>query len=116
MAPTDLVDQLAAHKTLGAAPREELAWLASHGSLRQLNTGEVLTAKGVRPEGMFVVLSGRIAMFVDRGAGLHKIMEWREGDVTGLLPYSRLVEPTGRFHRPGTGGDSGRATAIISAR
>src|SRR5262249_50791568 len=42
-----------------------------------------------------IVLSGRIAIFVDRGAGLHKIMEWREGDVTGLLPYSRLVSPPG---------------------
>ena len=69
MAATDLVDQLATHKTLGTAPREELAWLVSHGSLRHLNTGELLTAKGVRPEGMFVVLSGRIAIFVDRGAG-----------------------------------------------
>jgi hypothetical protein len=25
----DLVDQLAAHRTLGGAPRAELAWLAS---------------------------------------------------------------------------------------
>ncbi|HEX3410041.1 MAG TPA: HAMP domain-containing sensor histidine kinase, partial [Candidatus Binataceae bacterium] len=31
----------------------------------------------------------------DRGAGPHKIMEWRQGDVTGLLPYSRLVGPPG---------------------
>jgi hypothetical protein len=43
----DLVDRLAAHKTVGAAPRDELAWLASHGSLRQLNEGEMLSAKGV---------------------------------------------------------------------
>ena len=40
MTATDLIDQLAKHKTLGAAPREELAWLASHGSLRHLNEGE----------------------------------------------------------------------------
>ena len=95
MTATDLVDRLAAHKTLGAAPREELAWLASHGSLRQLQVGDVLTSKGARVEGLFVVLSGRIAILVDRGAGMHKIMEWREGDVTGLLPYSRLVTPPG---------------------
>lgn len=95
MKETDLVDQLAEHKGLGAAPREELAWLASHGSLRQLQTGDVLTAKGALVEGLFIVLSGRLAMFVDRGAGLHKIMEWRQGDVTGLLPYSRLVGPPG---------------------
>ena len=95
MTEPDLVDRLAAHKTIGGAPREELAWLAAHGFLRHLNAGEVLTAKNATVEGLFVVLSGHIAIFVDRGAGLHKIMEWREGDVTGLLPYSRLVSPPG---------------------
>jgi signal transduction histidine kinase len=39
------------------------------------------------------VLSGRISISVDRGTGLHKIMEWGGGDVTGMLPYSRLVSP-----------------------
>ena len=55
MKATDLVDRLAEHKTLGAETREELAWLASHGSLRQLDAGDVLTAKGAR-----VVWSGNI--------------------------------------------------------
>ncbi|HEY1216232.1 MAG TPA: cyclic nucleotide-binding domain-containing protein, partial [Bryobacteraceae bacterium] len=95
MNAADLVDRLAEHKSLGAAPRDELAWLASHGSLRQLQTGDVLTAKGALVEGLFVVLSGHLAMYVDRGAGPHKVMEWRQGDVTGLLPYSRLVGPPG---------------------
>jgi signal transduction histidine kinase len=95
MTATDLVDRLREHKTLGAAPAEELAWLATHGSLRQLREGEILTAKGAHVEGLFVFLSGRIAMSVDRGAGPHKIMEWRGGDVGGMLPYSRLVSPPG---------------------
>ena len=95
MPATDLVDRLAEHKTLGAAPREELAWLVSHGTLRQLHTGDVLTPKGQQPEGLAVLLSGCVAIFIDRGAGLKKTMEWREGDVTGLLPYSRLVGPPG---------------------
>jgi len=93
MTPTDLVDRLAAHKTLGAAPREELAWLAAHGSLRHMNEGDVLTAKGAPTAGMFVVLSGHIAIYLDRGAGRHKVMDWRGGDVAGILPYSRLVSP-----------------------
>ena len=92
---TDLVDLLAEHKTLGAAPREELAWLASHGSLRTLAEGDVLTSKGAQVTGMFVVLSGHVTISVDRGAGSHKVMEWRAGDVTGLLPYSRLKSPPG---------------------
>jgi len=95
MTTMDLVDRLAQHKTLGGVPREELQWLTVHGSLRQLQVGDVLTAKGARVEGLFVILSGRIAMSVDRGAGPHKIMEWRGGDVGGVLPYSRLVSPPG---------------------
>ena len=89
----DLVDRLAAHKTLGAAPREELEWLASHGSLRRLSEGDVLTKRGLPVEGLFVVLYGHLAIYLDRGTGRNKIVEWRDGDVAGILPYSRLVAP-----------------------
>jgi signal transduction histidine kinase len=92
---TDLVDRLVNHRTLGAAPRAELEWLAAHGALRTLEAGEILSEKGRTVEALYIVLSGRLALFVDRGAGLTKVMEWREGDVSGLLPYSRLVAPPG---------------------
>jgi len=95
MTPSDLVERLAAHRTLGAAPREELAWLASHGTFRHVNPGEVVAQKGQPVEELWVVLSGRLAIFVDRGTGVHKTVEWRTGDVTGLLPYSRLTTPPG---------------------
>jgi signal transduction histidine kinase len=91
----DLVERLAGHKTLGAAPREELAWLGSHGALRHLDQGALLSAKGEPVTGLFVVLAGHIAIYVDRGAGRHKVIEWRAGDVAGMLPYSRLVSPPG---------------------
>jgi signal transduction histidine kinase len=95
MTPTNLVDRLAAHRTLASAPREELEWLASHGTLRQMNAGEVLTSKGQTVQGLYALLSGRIAIFVNRGAGVQKMLEWRAGDVTGMLPYSRLTSPPG---------------------
>ncbi|MEP7273586.1 MAG: cyclic nucleotide-binding domain-containing protein, partial [Acidobacteriota bacterium] len=95
MTTTDLVDQLTEHETLGSAPPEELAWLASHGTVRHLDPGDVLTPKGGTVEGLWVVLSGHVAIFVDRGSGRNKVMEWRAGEVTGLLPYSRLVSPPG---------------------
>jgi len=95
MTTTDLVDRLAAHKTLGGAPREELAWLASHGSLRHLDAGEVLSARESTVAGLYVVLSGHVVIRVDRGAGPNKVMEWRAGDVTGVVPYSRMDRPPG---------------------
>lgn len=97
MAVTDLLEQLAAHKTLGSAPRRELEWLAAHGTMRHLEKDEVLTRAGVAfsVEGLYVLLSGRIAIFVDRGSGTNKVMEWVGGDVTGTLPYSRMTTPPG---------------------
>ncbi|WP_348266454.1 ATP-binding protein [Edaphobacter paludis] len=95
MLAQDLIDRLSEHKTLSAAPRTELEWLAAHGSIRNLNPGEVLSVKGRQVEALYIILSGRLALFVDRGAGPNKVIEWRAGDVAGLLPYSRLMTPPG---------------------
>jgi CRP-like cAMP-binding protein len=92
---TDLIDRLAAHKTVGAAPRKELEWLVAHGTLQQFDEGQMVGGKGVPVVNLFIVLAGHVAIFVDRGAGRHKVMEWRAGDVTGMLPYSRITTPPG---------------------
>jgi signal transduction histidine kinase len=90
-----MVERLAAHKTVGTAPREELEWLVEHGSPRMLAPGDVLSSKGVPVSGLFILLNGHVAIFVDRGAGRNKVLEFRGGDVGGVLPYSRLVSPPG---------------------
>jgi len=63
--------------------------------LRRLDPGGVLTSKNGPVEGLHVVLDGYLTIHVDRGAGPRKVMEWRAGDVTGMMPYSRIVSPPG---------------------
>jgi len=92
---SDLVDRLAAHRTIGAAPRKQLEWLVAHGVVRELAAGGFIAERDKPVDEMFVVLTGHVAFFADRGAGRHKIMEWRAGDVTGVLPYSRLKNAPG---------------------
>jgi len=87
---TDLIDRLAQHKTVGSAPRHELEWLAEHGDLRRFSADDVVVVKQVPVVEMIIMLTGTLAHYVDRGTGRRKVMEWRGGDVTGLLPYSRL--------------------------
>jgi len=91
----DLAERLAAHRTIGSAPREQLAWIASHGCLCRYGAGGIVTTRGGRVAGLYVVLTGHLSIHVDRGAGPRKVMEWLAGDVTGLLPYSRLTGPPG---------------------
>jgi CRP-like cAMP-binding protein len=85
-----LVDRLAAHRTVGQAPRTQLAWLAAHGELVGLEANAVVTRAGESPAGLWIVLSGHLSIRVDRGAGPRRVMEWTAGDVTGVLPYSRM--------------------------
>ena len=96
MTPDDIIERLSTHTTLGGVPRTELEWLAASGVLRTYEEGAVLTrAGGAPPDGLYIVLSGHIVIYVDRGAGLKRVMEWRGGDVTGMLPYSRMTTPPG---------------------
>jgi len=92
---SDIVDRLAAHKTLGASPREELEWLVSHGEFRQYKAGDVVVSKAQRITDMIVLLVGHATIHVDRGNGPRKVMEWAGGDVMGILPYSRVQKPPG---------------------
>jgi signal transduction histidine kinase len=93
--PEDLVDRLAAHRTLASAPRAELAWLAAHGELRAYAAGEIVVRKDGAVDEMIVLLAGRVAAYVDRGSGVRHVLETLSGDVTGVLPYSRVVTSIG---------------------
>jgi signal transduction histidine kinase len=95
MKTEELVDLMASHRTIGKAPREELVWIAEHGTLRHLQQGEVVSRQTEVVDGLHIVLTGRMSIYVNRGTGLRKIMEWQAGDVTGILPYSRMTTPPG---------------------
>ena len=90
-----ILERLAAHRTVGTIPRAELEWLASVGHEETIEPGEILTPTAGSVRGLFVVLDGHLSIRVDRGAGPRIVMEWHGGDVTGVLPYSRIKSPPG---------------------
>lgn len=91
----DLVDRLAAHRTLASAPRRELEWIVAHGTFTHYAPGDLLSRRDEVPSIMVIMLSGHGAVYIDRGTGRKKFMEWQGGDVTGLLPFSRLTTTIG---------------------
>jgi len=93
--PPDLLDRLENHALMREVPREEIAWVAAHGRLHEVGAGHLLYARGEKVKGLELVLSGHLAIHVDRGAGRRKVMEWRAGEVSGSLPYSRGVASPG---------------------
>lgn len=93
MAP--LVERLAQHRLLAAVPRAQLEWLAAHGTLRRFEAGTLVASATEEPEQLIIMLTGAMAIYVDRGGSRKKVMEWRGGDITGNLPYSRMIRAPG---------------------
>ena len=91
-----IVARLAAHKTVGSAPRDELEWLARHGRLKRYESGGVMVPQSDVVREMVIMFTGHAAIYVERaGTGRRKALEWFGGDVTGTLPYSRMKNPPG---------------------
>jgi signal transduction histidine kinase len=96
-APTrdDLLARLAEHRTVGKAPRAELEWLLAHGGYERVEAGTMVARKGQPVEALYLVLKGHVAHFMEQGGTTRKVMDWRDGDATGQLPYSRMTAAPG---------------------
>jgi len=90
-----LINRLASLPNLSGIPRKELKWLVGHGQYVVYEVGTIVGPKGKRVDYLWIILSGKIAIRVDRGAGPRRVREWRAGEVTGMLPYSRMSGPPG---------------------
>ena len=95
MQKTDLINRLAALPNLGKIPRQELEWLVAHGKFEVHEAGKIIAPKGIPIKHIWIMLSGCMAVKVDRGVGPRLVIEWRAGDVSGMLPYSRMKGPPG---------------------
>jgi signal transduction histidine kinase len=95
MDPATLFARLESHRTLTGVPKDQLAWLAQVGHEEIIEPGVVLTPSTGPVRGLYIVLDGHLSIRVDRGSGPRIVMEWHAGDVTGMLPYSRIKGPPG---------------------
>ncbi len=91
-----VVERLRQLELLDGVPDAELEWLARNGELRSHDKGDVLVRhEGDATEGVILQLSGRTVMHMTRGGERRKAMEWGPGQVSGLIPYSRMKTPPG---------------------
>jgi signal transduction histidine kinase len=86
-----LVERLAALPTLAKIPRPQLEWLVAHGEVRRFKTGDVMFYKAGELPGPYIVLSGHFAVHVERDGVVQRVREWKTGDLSGRLPFSRMT-------------------------
>jgi CRP-like cAMP-binding protein len=93
---TRLVSDLRRIEIFSDLPEEGLAWLAENGAEVRLRPGEVFIKEGTPADKLFVLIDGEIRFQLSGGpdAPVYRVPA---GQVTGLLPYSRMT------HYRGTG-------------
>jgi signal transduction histidine kinase len=74
---------------LHGLPLEDRLWLAEHGEERTAKAGSVLFEEGAPAEHMMLILKGEIHVRRNRG-GPMTLFIGRTGQMTGLLPFSRM--------------------------
>jgi len=89
--PIDLVQQLAAIPAFSEMPAEDLSWLASRMEVAHYAAGDLLVAEDSPADRMIIILEGEIAGRSERNGGDPRSYSASAGQITGMLPYSRLT-------------------------
>jgi signal transduction histidine kinase len=95
--PGEVVERLAALSLFADVPRTELEWFAGRGDVRVYAADTILLDVGAAIDEMFVVLTGRAALYMNKGGVWRRATESGPGKVHGAVPYSRGQTASGRI-------------------
>src|SRR5450432_645674 len=74
-------------------PEDQIGWFLSHAEEMNLKAGATYFRQGDPPDAMYVILEGQLTGRGELG-GETAVFELNAGDVTGLLPFSRMKKFT----------------------
>lgn len=71
-------------------PEHQLQWLMDHGNITTYADGEKVFRKGDAIDNLRIVLHGEVGFYMEQAGSLRYVDVIIPGEITGLLPYSRL--------------------------
>jgi signal transduction histidine kinase len=87
--PAEIAAALRGVETFDGLTDAEYLWLASNGRERWASEGDVVFKEGEAPTGMFVVLRGEVHVRREKSGSVSFFIA-RMGQISGILPYSRM--------------------------
>ncbi|HSM07182.1 MAG TPA: ATP-binding protein [Longimicrobiales bacterium] len=85
------LDDLRPLDILRDLPDDQLRWFRDHGRRVVLETGERMFERGRPADAMWIVVRGTIQGFEEHGGQWLLVATTGRGEVTGLLPFSRMT-------------------------
>ncbi len=94
MSTVSTIDELRGIDLFADLPEEQFVWLAEQATLRDLEAGEVLMLEGESADHMFALVRGQLLGRREQrqqGAADTWLYVWKAGEVSGMLPFSRMT-------------------------
>ncbi len=88
-------EHLRAFETFVDVPDEDLQWLVCHSRHYTVMKDGYLFKEGDPAEEMHIIISGKLLLYFNQNGQRRNVGELEPGDITGPLPYSRMVQTGG---------------------
>jgi signal transduction histidine kinase len=98
----ELVTKLRAIQVFADLPQDDLLWFVAQCKEHRAAVGDIIIRQGTPADSMLIVLEGEMRARSEHGDPDGPVFTVRGGEVTGMLPFSRLkiVSVTGRAVLP----------------
>lgn len=93
--PAGLLETLSAFPLFQGIDADSLQWLIDKADYCLLEKGGIFFKKGTAIDHMFIMMEGEIVVRIPRGKSMKEFGVSKAGDVTGVLPFSRMKEAGG---------------------
>jgi CRP-like cAMP-binding protein len=95
MNTAEILQRLQHIEELQQVPEQQLRWWVETSKYNMLNPGDFLFRPGEEANHLFVILEGRLEIFLTTEAGKQGQMELVAPTLTGVLPFSRMTHASG---------------------
>ena len=93
---TELVTFLRGLEPLEKVPDQQLEWLINKSKISTFEKQQDAFSPGQNADELFIILEGKLNIKLQRDGGTRQLGEILPGDITGVLPYSRMTSTTAR--------------------
>src|SRR5580693_3711710 len=89
---TVTAEWLSSIEMMEGVPLDQLQWFIDNSEHHELHEGDVIFRSGDEVKGTYIIISGKVRLFMMQQKEMREVSVLQAGDVSGFLPFSRGIK------------------------